>query len=115
LKDGHYDITADGKPVMSATAVELAAGVNLGLAAQGPVYDQGMKIFQAITQKNAKVANRFNTVHRFNPPTWLKIPDLDMQKKAELERLLKVIDTANNAIAAAAEPTPHAWAITPAK
>ena len=115
LKDGHYDITADGRPVMSATAVELAAGVNLGLAAQGPVYDQGMKIFQAITQKNAKVANRFNTVHRFNPPAWLKIPDLDMQKKAELERLLKVIDTANNAIAAAAEPTPHAWAITPAK
>jgi lysophospholipase L1-like esterase len=115
LADGKYDVTADGKLVGSYTAKELADGVNLGLATSGPVYDHGMKVFNAIQAKNVILKNRFFSVHRFNPPTWLKVQDLDVQKKTELDRLMKQVDDNQKLVDAAAKPVAHTWEVKLAK
>ena len=115
LAEGKYEVLADGKTVASYTAKELADGVNLALASSGPMYDQGVKVFEAIQQKNSFVAARFFSVHRFNPPAWLKVPDLDAQKKTELDRIMKVVDDRQNAVNAAVKPVAHKWEVKLAK
>jgi hypothetical protein len=115
LGEGKYEVLADGKTVASYTAKELADGVNLALATSGPVYDQGLKVFQLIQEKNGQVAGRFFSIHRFNPPAWLKVPDLDAQKKTELDRIMKVVDDRQKGVNTAVKPVAHKWEVKIAK
>jgi lysophospholipase L1-like esterase len=115
LSDGKYDVLADGKLVASYTAKELAEGVNLGLATAGPVYDHGMKVYDAIQKKNGHLATRFFSVHRANIPAWLKVADLEAQKKTELDRIMKIVDDNQKLVDAAAKPVAHKWEVKLAK
>ncbi len=115
LNDGKYEVLADGKTVASYTAKELAEGVNLALATAGPLYDQGLKVFQAIQDKNGQVAGRFFSVHRFNSPAWLKVTDLDAQKKAELDRMMKNIVDKQKNVDNVVKPVAHNWEVKLAK
>ena len=71
LKAGDYTVSIDGVAVGTFSAKELAAGVNLGNATAGPVWEQGNKVFKAITAKNELVKQRFFGVVMFNAPDWL--------------------------------------------
>jgi hypothetical protein len=115
LADGKYEVLADGKTVASYTAKELAGGVNLALASSGPVYEQGLKVFELIQSKNSQVSGRFFGVHLFNPPAWLKVPDVDAQKKSELDRIMKVVDDRQKVVNAAVKPVAHKWEVKLAK
>src|SRR5204863_9707143 len=64
LDGGRYELRIDGQAVGTFAADELAAGVNLGNLDKGPIYQQGMKVYEAITDKNKIVSDRFHNVIR---------------------------------------------------
>ena len=106
LAAGNYEVLMDGKRVMTATAEQLAAGVNLGLATTGPVYDQGKKVSDAINAKNQLVNDRFFNVIRFNAPAWLA--DVVAERKpAELKKRLAMIEEKQAAIYEMLKPVTH--------
>ena len=113
LKDGDYDIAIDGVKVMKATAKELAAGVNLGNVATGPIFEQSNKVHAAITAKSKLVFDRFFNVLKYNVPAWIE--DGAAQKAKEVAKRMEKIDAAQAAIYKLAEPKPHKFAVTPAK
>ena len=115
LEEGKYDVLIDGVKVATHTAKELAAGVNLGNATGGPIFDHAQKVFDAINAKNNAVRSRFFDVLRFNPPGWVKIENLAEQKKAEAAKRIPGIEAAQKKVFEAAQPKPHKWEIKAAK
>jgi lysophospholipase L1-like esterase len=117
LKEGKYDIAIDGTTVATHTAKVLAAGVNLGNAASGPVFDHAQKVFDAINAKNNIVRSRFFEIHRASPPpAWVKLATpYPEQKKEELAKRLARIEEAQKKVNDLAQPKPHKWEITAAK
>ncbi|MCU0706170.1 MAG: SGNH/GDSL hydrolase family protein [Fimbriiglobus sp.] len=115
LEEGKYDVLIDGVKVATFTAKELAAGVNLGNATSGPIYDHAQKVFEAINNKNNLVRSRFFDVLRFNPPGWVKIDDLAGQKKAEAAKRLPMIEKEQAKVFEVAQPKPHKWEVKAAK
>jgi lysophospholipase L1-like esterase len=115
LEEGKYDVSVDGVKVGTFTAKELAAGVNLGNATTGPIFDHAQKVFEAINTKNNLVRSRFFDVLRFNPPGWVKIENLAEQKKAEAAKRLPAIEAAQKKVFEAAQPKPHKWEVKAAK
>jgi lysophospholipase L1-like esterase len=115
LKEGSYDITIDGTKVATHTNKELAAGVNLGNATTGPVFDHAQQVLNAINAKNNLVRSRFFDVLRFNPPGWVKIENLAEQKKAEAAKRLPAIEAAQKKVNELAQPKPHKWEVKAAK
>jgi lysophospholipase L1-like esterase len=113
LKDGDYTVSIDGKEVGKYSAKELAAGVNLGNATAGPVWEQGNKVLQAINAKNGLVAQRFGVV-RFNAPEWLA--DVAAERKpAELKKRMEKIDAAQAEIYKLATPVERKFEVSPVK
>lgn len=120
LEEGKYDVTCDGVKVGTFTAKELAAGVNLGNAEAGPLFDQGNKVLTAITTKNQTVHQRFRGVVMANMtlPPWLSKETRDAamkDKKAELDRLTAKIDEEQKKVYELAQPKPHKWEVKVAK
>jgi lysophospholipase L1-like esterase len=115
LEEGKYDVVCDGVTVATHTAKELAAGVNLGNATAGPVFDHAQKVFAAINTKNGLVRSRFFDVLRYNPPGWLKVADLAEQKRAEAAKRLPAIEAEQKKVNELAQPKPHKWEIKAAK
>ena len=114
LKDGDYTVTIDGKEVGKFSSKELAAGVNLGNATAGPVWEQGNKVLQAITAKNDLVKQRFFGVVMFNAPDWLA--DVATERKpAELKKRMDKIDAAQADIYKLATPVARKFEVKPAK
>ncbi len=119
LKDGGYTVSIDGIEVGNFSAKELAVGVNLGTTINGPVWDQGNKVLQAINAKNAIVSQRFFDVVMFQFPNkdWLK--DLAAtaaeRKVTELKTRMEKIDAAQADIYKLATPVARKFAIKPAK
>jgi lysophospholipase L1-like esterase len=62
LPEGKYRVSVGGTAVGTWTADQLAAGVNLGNAEAGPLYQQGTKVLGAIAAKNRLVHQRFRGV-----------------------------------------------------
>ena len=114
LKDGDYDVAIDGVKVMKASGKELAAGVNLGNATAGPLFDQGNKVLAAINAKNQLVFDRFFSVVRFQTPAWVEEASPGLKAK-ELVKRMEKIDAAQAEIYKLAEPKPHKFTVTPAK
>ena len=113
LKEGVYSVSIDGKEVAVATAKQLAAGVNLGTATAGPVWEQGNKVLQAINAKNGLVAQRFGVV-RFNAPDWLA--DVAAERKpAELKKRMDKIDAAQAEVYKLATPVARKFEVKPAQ
>ncbi len=120
LNAGRYDLKIDGEVVTSYSADELARGVNLGNLDKGPLHTQGMKVLQAINDKNKNVHGRFRQVvmFQFQPPQWL---DKDLAKAVTDARQRELV-TRDEQIAARqaevyrlAEPVPHRFELSPAK
>jgi hypothetical protein len=120
LEEGKYDVTCDGVKVGTYTAKELAAGVNLGNADAGPLFEQGNKVLTAIGTKNQTVHSRFRGVVMANValPPWVSKENRDAvlkDKKAELDRLTKKIDEEQAKVYELAQPKPHKWEVKAAK
>jgi lysophospholipase L1-like esterase len=114
LKDGDYAVSIDGVVVGKFSAKELAAGVNLGTATTGPVWDQGNKVLQAINAKNDAVHQRFRGVVMFGAPDWLA--DVAAERKpAELKKRMDKIDAAQAEIYKLATPVAHKFEVKPAQ
>lgn len=110
LAAGKYGVTIDGVEVAEYSAEELAAGVNLGLATRGPIYDQGQKAFQLIQQKNGVVHSRFRGVVMFNAPDWLTDVVKEL-KPLELKKRTEQIAEMQKAVYAAVQPVAHDFEI----
>ncbi len=120
LEEGKYDVTCDGVKVGTFTAKELAAGVNLGNAEAGPLFDQGTKVLTAIDAKNKLVHQRFRGVVMANvalPPWVAKDTQAAVlkDKKAELDRLTAQIDAEQKKVYELAAPKAHKWDVKAAK
>jgi len=120
LEEGKYDVECDGEKVGTFTAKELAAGVNLGNAGAGPLFNQGSEVLDAINKKNDIVHKRFRGVvmANVNLPEWVAKETRDAvlkDKKAELDRLTGQIDAAQKKVYELAKPVPHKWEIKAAK
>lgn len=110
--DAKFDVTIDGKVVGTFTGAELAAGVNLGNAATGPLFEQGNAVFQAIQKKNDLVKQRFFGVVRFNVPDGLADVGIP-RKNQELAKRMEKIDAAQAEVYKLAAPKPHEFAVVP--
>ncbi|WP_020470277.1 SGNH/GDSL hydrolase family protein [Zavarzinella formosa] len=110
LAAGKWSILIDGKPVTTATAEELAAGVNLGLATSGPMFDQGKKVLDAINAKNKLVADRFFNVILYNPPQWLAGATKEL-RPGELQKRLGLIAEQQDKIYEMLKPMPHKFEV----
>jgi lysophospholipase L1-like esterase len=114
LKDGDYTVTIDGTAVGKFSAKELVAGVNLGNATSGPVWEQSNQVMQAITAKNQLVHQRFRGVVMFSIPDWLA--DVGTERKAvELKRRMEKIEAAQAKVYELAKPKPRTFEVKPAK
>jgi hypothetical protein len=110
LKDDEYTVSIDGAIVGKYTAKELAAGVNLGNATSGPLFDQANKVMQAISAKNGMVNQRFFGVVMFNAPDWLA--DVAAERKpAELTKRMDKINAAQENIYKLAKPVARKFEI----
>ena len=114
LKDGNYDVAIDGAKVSTATAKELAAGVNLGNVTTGPIFDQSNKVLVAIDAKNRLVIDRFFNVVRFNVPNWVEDVAPGVKAK-ELTKRMEKINAAQAEIYKLATPKSHKFSVTAAK
>ena len=114
LNGDKFKVMIDGSPVGTFTAKELAAGVNLGNAASGPVHEQGRKVLEAINAKNNLVHDRFRGVVMFQAPDWLK--DVAAERKpTELLRRKKLIDTRQAEVYKLARPKAHRFEVKAAR
>ena len=110
LAAGKYTVAIDGTEVLTATADELARGVNLGNVAAGPVWEQGQKVFQAINDKNKVVHGRFRGVVMAQVPDWLA--DVAKERKpAELAKRKEQIDARQAEVYKLAQPQPRKFEV----
>ena len=110
LKDGKYALSIDGKEVGTYPAADLAAGVNLGNLASGPLFEQGQEVFAAINEKNDLVHHRFRDA--------VMKPALggdEAKKQDELKKRMDEIDARQAAIYKADQPKTHKFELKLAK
>ena len=113
LADGDYTLRIDGKDVASYTAKELAAGVNIGNL-EGPLFDQGNKVFAAIREKNQIVHRRFRQVMMAQIPDWLA--DVGEPRRAEeLKQRLEGIEKLQGEVYKLVQPKEHEYELIPTK
>lgn len=92
LSEPSYKLTIDGKDIGVFSNTDLAKGVNLGFWRQGPIYDQGQSLLQAVIVKNDAYFERWRDVQLYQKPDWLKrVKGIDEARQAELQRLDGVI------------------------
>lgn len=114
LASGKYSVAVDGSEVAQYTADELAAGVNLGTATKGPIWEQGKKVRDLINAKNQQVHQRFRGVVMFNAPDWLA--DVAAERKGvELQKRLEKIAAAQASIYEAVQPVKRLFVIKAVK
>jgi lysophospholipase L1-like esterase len=110
LAEGRYAVDIDDQRVSEATHEELSAGLNLGNATQGPVYQQAQAVFEQINAKNQLVHQRFRGVVMFQAPDWLA--DVANERKPlELSKRKAAIDAAQAKIYTAAKPVPRRFKV----
>jgi lysophospholipase L1-like esterase len=116
LPAGSYRIAIDDTDVATATAADLAAGINLGFNHKGPIGAQCQKLYQAIVAKNEAYYTRWRGVQLARIEKWMAaVPGVEEARTAEEARLDKVIADDEATIASLAKPAPHVWKIIPAK
>jgi hypothetical protein len=110
LADGKYELLVADFRHGEYAAKELAEGVNLSKNRQSPVCEAGRTVAKLIEEQYGLTRNA-RDVWFFKPAPWLKVADLDAQKRAEFERRLPEIEAKDERIAAAAHPKPLAYRI----
>jgi hypothetical protein len=115
--DQNYQLMIDGKPVAAYTGAALATGVNVGNATAGPIFEQGQKVLQAISDKNKVVHGRFRGVVMFNPksvPDWLQ-EYAAKRHPEELTARTERIQKMQADIYKLARPVAHEWELIQTK
>jgi len=113
LKDGSYNLLVDDHQVGAYSSADLAKGINLAPVRQGPIYDQEQQLLKAVLAKNDSYFQRWRNVQVFEVPDWLKRPEIEKAREAELQRLDGAIATAEANIEALRKPTPHVFKLVP--
>jgi hypothetical protein len=122
LKGTSYRLSIDGQPVATYAGADLANGINLGFARQGPIYDRGQKIFKAVLEKNDTFYHRWREV-QIGPPPLPGASAADARQteaarqteiKPELARLDKMIADQEQAIHLLCQPASHVFRLEPA-
>jgi lysophospholipase L1-like esterase len=108
-----YQLLIDDQPAATFTAQELAQGCNLTLTA-GPITEQARQVRNLVVEKNNLFFNRWRNVQLFTPPDWVKTPDFEKTRAAELARIDEQIAQTDAKINAARQPQPHAFVLKPA-
>lgn len=86
LPEGSYEVAIDGEIVAKADAAKLAQGMNLSLGA-GPVTRQAQEVLALVFRKNDVFFERWRGVQLYSPPGWVRGPELEARREAELKRL----------------------------
>jgi lysophospholipase L1-like esterase len=112
LPAGNYTVSIDGKVVARHSAKELAEGVNLGNATEGPIVDQGNKVLAAIADKNRIVHGRFRGILLGGDQYWNTAVG-QKRRPEELARRMEEATAAQADIYKLARPVPHKFMIKP--
>lgn len=107
LNGGKYALSIDGEKAGEYTAEELSQGVNLSNLDKGPLFAQGQEVFKMIRDKNAIVYKRFRQVVMFPPPPYWLTDVYDERKPKELKKLMKEIQSSQEAIYKKVQPAAH--------
>jgi lysophospholipase L1-like esterase len=114
LAAGDYAVMIDGKEVAKYTAKQLDEGVNLGTVTAGPVWEQGNKVLQAITEKNRIVHGRFRGILLGGDPYWNTAAG-QRRRQAELETRLAEAARAQAEVYKLAAPVARTWEVRPVR
>jgi hypothetical protein len=122
LKGTSYRLSIDDREIGVYSRADLANGINLGFVRQGPIYDQGQKLLEAVLVKNDTFFNRWHNVQigRQPPPgtNQLDWRNAELahseQVKPELAKLDKTIADEEQAINVLRQPIAHVFKIEPA-
>ncbi|MEN6545398.1 MAG: SGNH/GDSL hydrolase family protein [Armatimonadia bacterium] len=116
LKPGKYEIKVDGVAVATATADELAVGIEMGTPEKGPIYDQLQRVTNLIGEK-ARLVGGWRDTAKYPVAPWLG-PDLTAKvqerKQGELDSRRQAVEAVDGQIHDAVQPKPHVISITPA-
>lgn len=86
LPEGRYEIAIDGESVTKTDAAQLAQGVNLSTIG-GPIKQQAQEVLALVFKKNDRFFERWRGVQLYSAPGWLRGPELEGRREAELKRL----------------------------
>jgi lysophospholipase L1-like esterase len=122
LKETAYRLSIDGREIGVYSQAGLANGVNLGFVRQGPIYDQGQRLLNAVLDKDDTFFNRWHNVQIGPQPTpgpdpseWRKAELAHSEAvKPELAKLDKIIADQEQAINVLRQPVVHVFRLDPA-
>jgi len=106
LPAGTYEVTIDGESAGKVEAEALAQGWNM-TNVNGPITKQSRDLLQAIFQKNDLFFNRWRNVQLYGFPNWVKGPEVESRRAAELQRMDGEIKTAEAKIESLRKPVSH--------
>jgi lysophospholipase L1-like esterase len=110
LEGGDYTVSVDGVAVGKFTAKQLADGVNLGTLTAGPIWEQGNKVLQAISEKNRIVHGRFRGIMLGGDEYWNTAAG-QKRKAEEMARRIEEVGAAQAEIAKLAKPVARKFEI----
>jgi lysophospholipase L1-like esterase len=110
LPAGEYEIRIDDETVTKASASQLGTGLNLSNTA-GAVTRQAREVLSLVVQKNNRFFDRWRNVQLYSPPGWLKGPEIEARRDAELKRIDAEIQELESRIDAARQPKKHRFEI----
>lgn len=103
LPEGAYEISVDGESVTKTDAAKLAQGLNLSNLG-GPITQQSRDVLALVFKKNDRYFERWRQVQLYSAPGWLKGPEVETRRDAELKRLDGEIRELESQIDAARKP-----------
>ena len=113
LKEGTYVITIDGTQAATASAAELASGVNLTMA-DGPITEQAREVLSLVFKKNDRFFDRWRGVQLYSFPGWVKGDAIEALRGAQLKRLDAEIAAIEVKLNEARKPKTHHFEVKPA-
>jgi lysophospholipase L1-like esterase len=117
LKAGRYDVKIDGVAVATATADELAAGLELGAMDKGPIHDQCVTVLNLIGEKSDLVRG-WRDIAKYPVARWLGddlVAKVNGRKQAELDTKRQAVETVDAKLHDAVQPKAHVFSIVAAQ
>lgn len=117
LKAGQYDVKIDGVTVATATADELAAGLELGVMDKGPVHDQCVTVLKLVGEKSGLVAG-WRDIAKYPVASWLGddlVAKVNDRKQAELDTKRQAVEAVDAKLHDAVQPKSRGFSIVAAQ
>jgi len=106
LTGAAYELTIDGEAVGKFSGAELAKGCNLATTS-GPISKQVQHLLALVFQKNNLFFNRWRDVQLYNFPDWAQGPELEVKRKAQMDKVDLQIADLESKINTARKPYSH--------